>query len=54
MAMGTIGDVADISRIFANTNAAAAAGALVALVLTQLLYKKIDLTMVRSIFLYNS
>ena len=46
LAMGTIGDVADISRIFANTNAAAAAGALVALVLTQLLYKKIDLTMV--------
>ena len=46
LAMGTIGDVADVSRIFANTNAAAAGGALVALVLTQILYKKIDLTMV--------
>ena len=46
LAMGTIGDVADVSRIFANTNAAAAAGSLVALVLTQLLYKKVDLTMV--------
>ena len=46
LAMGTIGDVADVSRIFANTNAAAAGGALTALVLTQILYKKIDLTMV--------
>jgi Amt family ammonium transporter len=44
--MGTVGDVADISRIFANTNAAAAGGALVALILTQLLYKKPDLTMI--------
>ena len=46
LAMGTIGDVADVSRIFANTNAGAAGGSLVALVLTQLLYKKADLTMV--------
>ena len=46
LAMGTIGDVADVSRIFANTNAAAAGGAIVALIATQLLYKKIDLTMV--------
>ena len=46
LAMGTIGDVADVSRIFANTNAAAAGGAMAALVLTQILYKKIDLTMV--------
>ncbi len=46
LAMGTIGDVADVSRIFANTNAAAAMGAIVALVMTQLLYKKVDLTMV--------
>jgi Amt family ammonium transporter len=46
LAMGSIGDVADISRIFANTNAAAAGGAIVALVLTQVLYKKPDLTMV--------
>jgi len=46
LAMGTIGDVADISRIFANTNAAAAGGAVVSLILTQVLYKKPDLTMV--------
>ncbi len=46
LAMGTIGDVADVSRIFANTNAAAAGGALVALVLTQILNGKADLTMV--------
>ena len=46
LAMGTIGDVADVSRIFANTNAAAAMGAITALILTQILYKKVDLTMV--------
>ena len=46
LAMGSIGDVADISRIFSNTNAAAAGGAVAALILSQLLYKKPDLTMV--------
>ncbi|MGG7643187.1 ammonium transporter [Rhodovulum sp. YNF3179] len=46
LAMGTIGDVADVSRIFANTNAAAAAGAVAALILTQVTYGKVDLTMV--------
>ncbi|MEC8806495.1 MAG: ammonium transporter [Pseudomonadota bacterium] len=46
LAMGTIGDVADVSRIFANTNAAAAGGAIAALILTQVFYKKVDLTMV--------
>ncbi|MEC8579526.1 MAG: ammonium transporter [Pseudomonadota bacterium] len=45
LAMGTVGDVTDVSRIFANTNMAAAAGAVVALLLTQVLYKKPDLTM---------
>lgn len=44
--MDTSGNVADISRIFANTNTAAAGGALAALIMTQLLYKKPDLTMV--------
>ena len=44
--MDTAGNVADISRIFANTNTAAAAGAVAALVLSQLLYKKPDLTMI--------
>lgn len=46
LAMGTIGDVADVSRIFSNTNAAAAGGAITALILSQVLYKKVDLTMV--------
>ena len=46
LAMGSIGDVADISRIFSNTNAAAAGGAIAALILTQLMYKKPDLTMI--------
>ena len=44
--MDTSGNVADISRIFANTNTAAAGGAIAALILTQLMYKKADLTMV--------
>ena len=46
LALGTIGDAADVSRIFTNTNTAAAGGALAALILTQIMYKKIDLTMV--------
>ncbi|MEO9516795.1 MAG: ammonium transporter [Paracoccaceae bacterium] len=46
LAMGTVGDVADVARIFANTNTAAAGGAVAALILTQVLYKKPDLTMV--------
>jgi ammonium transporter, Amt family len=44
--MDTSGNVADISRIFSNTNTAAAAGAVAALILSQLLYKKPDLTMI--------
>ena len=44
--MNTAGNVADISRIFANTNAAAAGGAIGAILLTQALYGRIDLTMV--------
>ena len=42
----TAKNVADISRIFANTNTAAAAGAVAALILSQVLYKKPDLTMI--------
>ena len=45
LAMGTIGDVSDVSKIFVNTNMAAAGGVITAIVLTQLLYKKIDVTM---------
>jgi len=44
--MGTVGDIADISRIFVNTNAAAAGGVVAALIATQLMYKKADLTMI--------
>ena len=46
LAMGTVSDVADVSRIFVNTNMAASAGAAAALVLTYALYKKPDLTMI--------
>jgi Amt family ammonium transporter len=46
LAMGSVGDVADISRIFVNTNAAAAAGSIAALILSQVIYKKPDLTMI--------
>ncbi|MGY6696720.1 MAG: ammonium transporter [Roseinatronobacter sp.] len=46
LAMGTIADVADVSRIFSNTNMAASGGAVAALILSTLLYKKPDLTMV--------
>ncbi|MEO0386738.1 MAG: ammonium transporter [Pseudomonadota bacterium] len=45
LAMGTIGDAADVSRIFSNTNAAAAGGVLAAMILTQVMYGKVDLTM---------
>tara|TARA_R110000751_G_scaffold107645_5_gene203886 strand:- start:40825 stop:42165 length:1341 start_codon:yes stop_codon:yes gene_type:complete len=46
LAAGSIGDIADVSRIFANTNAGAAGGAVAALLLTQIVYKKTDITMV--------
>ncbi|MFT6169244.1 MAG: Amt family ammonium transporter, partial [Celeribacter sp.] len=46
LAAGTVGDITDVSRIFANTNMAAAAGAVVALILTQVTYGKTDLTMI--------
>ncbi len=44
--MDSAANVADISRIFSNTNAAAAGGAITAMILTQVLYKKPDLTMI--------
>jgi Amt family ammonium transporter len=45
LAMGTISDAADVSKIFANTNLAAAGGVVCAVVLMQILTKKIDVTM---------
>ncbi|WP_230279242.1 ammonium transporter [Croceicoccus sp. Ery15] len=45
LAMGTVGDVSDVSKIFVNTNMAACAGTVVAIIATQLMYKKADTTM---------
>lgn len=45
LAMGTISDAADVSKIFANTNLAAAGGVVTAVLLMQIFYKKIDVTM---------
>jgi len=45
LAAGTIGDVSDVSRIFVNTNMAAAGGVIAAIFYTQLRYKKIDVTL---------
>jgi len=45
LAMGTIADASSVSKIFVNTNLAAAAGVVAALVLTQIMYGKVDLTM---------
>jgi Amt family ammonium transporter len=46
LAMGTAADVSAIARIFANTNLAAAAGVIAAMIACQGIYKKIDLTLV--------
>ena len=46
LALGSVADADAVSQIFANTNTAAAGGALAALILTQILYGKVDLTMV--------
>ena len=46
LALGSKGDVDAISAVIANTNIAACAGAVVAMILTQILFKKVDLTMV--------
>ncbi|WP_208351591.1 ammonium transporter [Pseudaestuariivita rosea] len=46
LAMGTLSDANAVAEIFANTNMAAAAGAVTALILTQVMYGKVDLTMV--------
>ncbi|MFN3823333.1 MAG: ammonium transporter [Pseudorhodobacter sp.] len=46
LAFSSVGDAADVGRIFANTNAAAVGGVLAVLILTSVIYKKADLTMV--------
>jgi len=45
LALGSAADAVAMAIVFVNTNIAAAAGVVVAMTLTQLLYKKIDLTM---------
>ena len=45
LALGSALDVAAIAIVYVNTNLAAAAGVVAAMALTQILYKKIDLTM---------
>ena len=46
LALGSKDDIMAISSVIVNTNMAASAGAVVALILTQVLYKKVDLSMV--------
>jgi len=46
LALGSKADIDGIALVIADTNMAAAAGAIMAAVLTQLIYKKVDLTMV--------
>ncbi|XPV68962.1 MAG: ammonium transporter [Halarcobacter sp.] len=46
LALGSKGDIDGIALVIADTNMAACAGAVMAALLTQLLYKKVDLTMV--------
>lgn len=45
LAMGTVADSVAISNIFVNTNMAAAGGSFAAVLVTKLIYKKVDLSM---------
>jgi ammonium transporter, Amt family len=46
LAMGSAADAVAIANIYVNTNLAAAGGVLASMALTQIIYRKIDLTMV--------
>ena len=46
LALGTAGNASNMAIVYANTNLAAAGGVVAAAVLSQLVYKKLDLTMV--------
>lgn len=46
LAFGTIDDAVSVAKIFVNTNMAACAGVVTAIVATQAVYRKIDLTVV--------
>jgi len=45
LALGSAGDAIAMANVFANTNMAAAGGVVAAVILTQLVYKKVDLSM---------
>ncbi len=45
LALGSLENASAVSKIFVNTNTAAAAGVVTAIILTQLIYGKVDLTM---------
>ncbi|HAD26576.1 MAG TPA: ammonium transporter, partial [Alphaproteobacteria bacterium] len=45
LALGSAANAVAVSNIFINTNIAAAAGTVAAMLLTQAIYKKVDLTM---------
>ncbi|MEO1207469.1 MAG: ammonium transporter [Pseudomonadota bacterium] len=45
LALGSLENASAVSKIFVNTNLAAASGVLVAIVMTQVIYGKVDLTM---------
>jgi ammonium transporter, Amt family len=46
LALGSVEDVNAVSRVIVNTNMAACAGGLAAMILTQVMYRKVDLSMV--------
>jgi len=45
LALGSAASAIEMANVFANTNMAAAGGVIAAMILTQILYKKVDLTM---------
>ncbi|PHQ70280.1 MAG: ammonium transporter [Sneathiella sp.] len=45
LALGSAANAIEMANVFANTNMAAVGGVLAAMILTQLMYKKVDLTM---------
>jgi Amt family ammonium transporter len=45
LALGSAGDAIAMANVFANTNMAAAGGVVAAVLLTQLIYKKVDLSL---------
>ncbi|MEM7694466.1 MAG: ammonium transporter [Pseudomonadota bacterium] len=45
LALGTLEDASSVAKIFVNTNTAAASGVVVVVILTQILYRKVDVTM---------